>query len=120
MRGTINKPHLTKNQTTSDFQFQLRSFQCQAIFAQPKFARTKFAQPSLLETQICAPRAKFVSAQTHICPNLNLPGPIFAPAQFAQTDFCPEMNLATFHSKIAKFQEKLKEKEKCYYLQISL
>ena len=78
MRGTINKPHLTKNQTTSDFQFQLRSFQCQAIFAQPKFARTKFAQPSLLKTQICPE------------PNLSQPQPKFAPSHFCPGPIFPD------------------------------
>ena len=73
MRGTINKPHLTKNQTTSDFQFQLRSFQCQAIFAQPKFA-----QPSLLKTQICPE------------PNLSQPQPKFAPSHFCPGTIFPD------------------------------
>ena len=64
--------------STSDFQFQLRSFQCQAIFAQPKFARTKFAQPSLLKTQICPE------------PNLSQPQPKFAPSHFCPGPIFPD------------------------------
>ena len=93
MRGTINKPHLTKNQTTSDFQFQLRSFQCQAIFAQPKFARPSLPGPSLpgpsLPSQVC-PKPKFAQSQICLSPDPYLPQPKFARSHFCPSQICPD------------------------------